>query len=230
MKQRRFSVLQNTPQIYKPLFIHNDGNHLLLLKLPISLFFFLQLSTKKSERIQNRSFSFMNPLAVEIWFYIAFAYMLVSMTIWIVARFSPFEWQTNKPTCPMASSTSRTTSYYKGLDAETHICDCDALEMANTQYCSQPGHFEETISQFGTSEDYLQKDDRREENEESFCDNIHNHEVTAELISIENDFTLTNSFWFAVGTLMQQGSDLNPQVLFFFYFYFAYASGRVILE
>ncbi|XP_037925814.1 glutamate receptor ionotropic, kainate 2 isoform X1 [Hermetia illucens] len=166
---------------------------------------------KKSERIQNRSFSFMNPLAVEIWFYIAFAYMLVSMTIWIVARFSPFEWQTNKPTCPMASSTSRTTSYYKGLDAETHICDCDALQMANTQYCSQPGHFEETISHFGTSEDYLQKDDRREENEESFCDNIHNHEVTAELISIENDFTLTNSFWFAVGTLMQQGSDLNPQ-------------------
>ena len=28
---------------------------------------------------------------------------------------------------------------------------------------------------------------------------------------VQNDFTLANSFWFAVGTLMQQGSDLNPK-------------------
>ena len=29
--------------------------------------------------------------------------------------------------------------------------------------------------------------------------------------SVQNDFTLANSFWFTVGTLMQQGSDLNPR-------------------
>ena len=28
---------------------------------------------------------------------------------------------------------------------------------------------------------------------------------------VQNDFTLANSFWFTVGTLMQQGSDLNPR-------------------
>ena len=28
---------------------------------------------------------------------------------------------------------------------------------------------------------------------------------------VQNDFTLANSFWFAMGTLMQQGSDLNPR-------------------
>ena len=28
---------------------------------------------------------------------------------------------------------------------------------------------------------------------------------------LENIFTLSNSFWFAVGTLMQQGSDINPR-------------------
>lgn len=33
-----------------------------------------------------------------------------------------------------------------------------------------------------------------------------------ELLCSENDFTLTNSFWFSIGTLMQQGSDLNPKV------------------
>ena len=31
-------------------------------------------------------FSFMNPLALEIWLYILIAYVLVSITIWIVAR------------------------------------------------------------------------------------------------------------------------------------------------
>lgn len=35
-----------------------------------------------------------------------------------------------------------------------------------------------------------------------------------QLAWLENGFTLGNSFWFAIGTLMQQGSDLNPQVKF----------------
>lgn len=72
-------------------------------------------------------FSFMNPLAVEIWMYILLAYILVSITIWIVARFSPYEWASPNP-----------------------------------------------------------------------C------EETADLV-FQNDFTLPNSFWFAIGTLMQQG-------------------------
>lgn len=29
---------------------------------------------------------------------------------------------------------------------------------------------------------------------------------------VENQFSLANSFWFTIGTLMQQGSDLNPKV------------------
>lgn len=33
-----------------------------------------------------------------------------------------------------------------------------------------------------------------------------------ELLNSENDFTLKNSFWFSISTLMQQGSDLNPKV------------------
>ena len=73
-------------------------------------------------------FSFMNPLALEIWLYILFAYVLVSLTIWIVARFSPYEW--------------------------AHPDPCvDRTEGAFFQ----------------------------------------------------NDFTMSNSFWFAIGTLMQQG-------------------------
>ena len=87
---------------------------------------------KKNEVQPLELFSFMNPLAVEIWLYILLAYVLVSLTIWIVARFSPDEW-------------------------------------ANPHPCVDSG------------------------------------------FDLQNDFALANSFWFAVGTLMQQGSDLNPR-------------------
>lgn len=75
----------------------------------------------------------MNPLAVEIWLYVLAAYCLVSLAIYICARFSPYEWH------------------------NPHPCDVDS-------------------------------------------------EI------IENQFTIANSFWFSIGTLMQQGSDLNPKV------------------
>ncbi|XP_011169100.1 glutamate receptor ionotropic, kainate 2 isoform X2 [Solenopsis invicta] len=81
---------------------------------------------------QARLFSFMNPLAIEIWLYVLAAYILVSVTMFVVARFSPYEW--NNP----------------------HPC--------------HPGP-----------------------------------EI------VENQFSLSNSFWFTIGTLMQQGSDLNPK-------------------
>lgn len=80
-----------------------------------------------------RLFSFMNPLAIEIWLYVLAAYVLVSVTMFVVARFSPYEW--NHP---------------------------------------YPCHVGPEI--------------------------------------IENQFSLSNSFWFTIGTLMQQGSDLNPKV------------------
>ena len=72
----------------------------------------------------------MNPLDTEIWMFILFAYVLVSITIWIVARFSPYEW------------------------AHPHPCE-DSVGLI-----------------------------------------------------YQNDFTLPNSFWFAIGTLMQQGYEM----------------------
>ncbi|KAF2357618.1 Ionotropic glutamate receptor L-glutamate and glycine-binding domain [Trinorchestia longiramus] len=87
---------------------------------------------KVPTREQTRLFSFMNPLAIEIWLYVLAAYILVSITMFIVARFSPYEWR------------------------NPHPCTKD-------------------------------------------------NDV------VENQFSLSNSFWFTIGTLMQQGSDLNPK-------------------
>ncbi|KAI8115905.1 kainate 2, Glutamate receptor ionotropic [Lucilia cuprina] len=80
----------------------------------------------------TRLFSFMNPLAMEIWLYVLAAYILVSFTLFVMARFSPYEW--NSP----------------------HPClkDSDI---------------------------------------------------------VENQFSVSNSFWFITGTFLRQGSGLNPK-------------------
>ena len=79
-------------------------------------------------------FSFLNPLAVHVWLCVIGAYLLVSFSIFALARFSPYERNNQRP--------------------------CDP-NMDNT----------------------------------------------------ENTLNLRNSFWFTVGTLMQQGSDVNPAAL-----------------
>ncbi|XP_011330538.1 glutamate receptor ionotropic, kainate 1 isoform X4 [Ooceraea biroi] len=80
----------------------------------------------------TRLFSFMNPLAIEIWLYVLAAYMLVSFTLFVMARFSPYEW--NNP-----------------------------------------------------------------------------HPCLAESDVVENQFSVSNSFWFITGTFLRQGSGLNPK-------------------
>jgi ionotropic kainate glutamate receptor 2 len=84
----------------------------------------LQVPTSQPTRL----FSFMNPLSVHVWMFVVLAYVLVSLTMYITARFSPYEWRNG------------------------------------------------------------------------FYDSMANH------------FSIVNCFWFAIGTLMQQGSDLNPRV------------------
>ncbi|XP_048767442.1 glutamate receptor ionotropic, kainate 2-like isoform X2 [Ostrea edulis] len=98
------------------------------LNLGISILF------KTPERKKPGLFSFLNPLAVEIWVYVIAAYMLVSFCIFVLARFSPYEWYNPHPCNP-------------------------------------------------------------------------------ETDTVKNTFDLSNSFWFSVGTLMQQGSDVNPRAI-----------------
>ncbi|XP_037956612.1 glutamate receptor ionotropic, kainate 2-like [Teleopsis dalmanni] len=79
-----------------------------------------------------RLFSFMKPLAFDIWIYVLASYVIVSLTIYVVSKFSPFEWH-------------------------------------NSKHCN----------------------------------------LNTDLLY--SQFTIGNSFWFTVGTLMQQGSDINPK-------------------
>ncbi|KAM9488514.1 glutamate receptor ionotropic, kainate 3 [Clarias gariepinus] len=79
-------------------------------------------------------FSFLKPMTPDIWVYILLAYLGVSCVLFVIARFSPYEWY------------------------DAHPCNPSS-------------------------------------------------EV------VENNFTLLNSFWFGVGSLMQQGSELMPKAL-----------------
>ncbi|XP_066156860.1 glutamate receptor ionotropic, kainate 2 isoform X1 [Euwallacea fornicatus] len=129
-------------------------------------------------------FAFLNPLAFEIWIYITLAYALVSLTIWIVARFTPEEWK------------------------EVELCDDCLLKRVEHEDGEGCSHSmvapcgSEASSGIGLSDCDLDEDEERLQ----CC----NEEVTT-LEMLENGFTLGNSFWFAIGSLMQQGSELNPK-------------------
>ncbi|XP_041354754.1 glutamate receptor ionotropic, kainate 2-like isoform X2 [Gigantopelta aegis] len=79
-------------------------------------------------------FSFLSPLSVEVWVYMIAAYLCVSFMLFVIARFSPYEW------------------------CNPHPC-----------------------------------------NEDSDI--------------VENQFTILNSLWFTIGSLMQQGCEIAPRAI-----------------
>ncbi|XP_060574773.1 glutamate receptor ionotropic, kainate 2-like isoform X2 [Ruditapes philippinarum] len=94
---------------------------------------------KKPTKAPPELFSFSSPLSIDVWIYMVAAYLCVSFMLFVIARFSPYEW------------------------TNPHPC-----------------------------------------NEDSDL--------------VENQFTICNSLWFTIGSLMQQGSDLAPTS----------ASGRIL--
>lgn len=227
----------------------------------------------------------MNPLAVEIWCSIAIGYVLVSLTIWVVARFSPIEWVSSKPPCSMAcdhllaqikeaadereqlelqhlrhhvgtplrsDAAAVTTAFGESSDTESKASksrrvknDDTAIEAIRQQHhkqicsCSQQNSDDD---EGNVNADNGNNDSGSEYNEEcddflleqpnvtegtaavpaassglmydwdEICNHDHDHDNETELVTTQNDFTLKNSFWFAIGALMQQGSDLHPRV------------------
>uniref|UniRef100_A0A8D9ERV8 Glutamate receptor 1 n=1 Tax=Cacopsylla melanoneura TaxID=428564 RepID=A0A8D9ERV8_9HEMI len=79
-------------------------------------------------------FSFLSPLSLDVWIYMATAYIGVSLLLFILARFTPYEWQ------------------------NPHPCNPDPEQL-------------------------------------------------------ENQFSLCNCLWFAIGSLMQQGCDFLPKAV-----------------
>ncbi|XP_025836785.1 glutamate receptor ionotropic, kainate 1-like [Agrilus planipennis] len=144
------------------------------------------LNPKVPKRIPSHLFSFLNPLAIDIWIYMIVAYVLVSLTIWFVARCSPSEWK------------------------ELELCD-DCMERK----LLAADCFDEDCCSYHSSGFGSESSSRRGSDivEEDFAIVSSTYYPAYEGYTdvLQNDFSLGNSFWFAIGTLMQQGSDLNPK-------------------
>lgn len=253
----------------------------------------------------------MNPLAGHIWVYVVLAYILVSLSMWIIARFSPLEWYLMKQPSldeslcrdhhfKVSSTASRpvaetpTTFVLKNQTCHGHDNRCPHLsvpvlsmangtqedfsnsekfqgsdesdfnkhrqlsprqeqQMVDIKCCNEFQSYNEdcpclgqesyscrkpvlrsppieddsevpqddpldllkNTPAFGASGEpmvrnkYLHNFLGQQQPQESVLQHSHNE---TELLSSTNDFTLSNSFWFMIGTLMQQGSDLNPKV------------------
>ncbi|XP_032289066.1 glutamate receptor ionotropic, kainate 2 isoform X2 [Drosophila virilis] len=168
---------------------------------------------KISDRAQTKFFSFMNPLAIEIWFYIAFGYILVSFCIWIVARLSPMEWVRSKPACSMACDHMlrkirkanndydqlELKSFDNDRDPDTKCCKEHINNLKLNDEHTANNHDNAATVDYFIKPTVLQDDDEEDDDD------------PLELESVQNDFTLKNSFWFAIGALMQQGADLYPR-------------------
>ncbi|XP_034670490.1 glutamate receptor ionotropic, kainate 2 isoform X3 [Drosophila subobscura] len=169
---------------------------------------------KISDRAQTKFFSFMNPLAIEIWFYIAFGYIFVSISIWIVARLSPIEWVNSKPACSMACDhvlnqirkANHTNELLELSDLTGMSEDEQDIFLDGNQKQDNTNNCLENQPEIKTNRQrVLHLALSNDVDEDASDDN------TVELVSIQNNFTLKNSFWFAIGALMQQGSDLYPR-------------------
>lgn len=97
----------------------------------------LSILFKKPEETPPELFSFLKPFSVEVWLYMATAFLGVSLLLYVISRLSPYEW------------------------VSAHPCDDDPEEL-------------------------------------------------------ENQFSLGNCLWFSLGSIMQQGSDLAPRLVYLY--------------
>lgn len=154
------------------------------------------LHQKEPSKPEYRLFSFLKPLALEIWFYSLCAYVLVSLTICIVARFSPGEWR-EPELCEECELKKMALIYGEDF----HYCD-ESSSAASSGIGSGPQ---------SRRESQIVADDEIEFVDDPCTAHEHDDEMAA-LEYRQNEYTLLNSFWFTIGSLMQQGSDLNPKV------------------
>ncbi|XP_049838254.1 glutamate receptor ionotropic, kainate 2-like isoform X4 [Schistocerca gregaria] len=166
---------------------------------------------------ESTFFTFLDPLALDIWCLVVGAFLLACLSLFALARFSPYEWRNPRPwrtpdflvnqfslsnslwfvtgtllrqgsgvnpKVPTSAPT-RLFSFMNPLAVEIWLYVLAAYVLVSITMF--------VVARFSPYE-------------------WHNpHPCDTENDLIENQFSLANSFWFTIGTLMQQGSDLNPK-------------------
>ena len=122
---------------------------------------------KKPMKKPPNLFSFLSPLSLDVWIYMATAYLGVSVLLFILARFVLLLFFKKK------------IFFCKKKNFKKKILFC----KKNPQFFCRFSPYE--------------------------CDNPHPCRTDQDILV--NDFSLVNSMWFTIGSLMQQGSDLSPK-------------------
>nr|XP_046255374.1 glutamate receptor 2-like isoform X2 [Scatophagus argus] len=72
----------------------------------------ISIMIKKPQKSKPGVFSFLDPLAYEIWMCIVFAYIGVSVVLFLVSRFSPYEWTLEEPEDGALPPTTESTNEF----------------------------------------------------------------------------------------------------------------------
>uniref|UniRef100_A0A336LKS7 CSON010117 protein n=1 Tax=Culicoides sonorensis TaxID=179676 RepID=A0A336LKS7_CULSO len=92
---------------------------------------------KEPKRVKNHLFSFARPFSSEIWVFVAFSYVCVSLTMWMVARFSPFEWELSSPNkireLYVTDCGCLDTTHDNALIVDPNECSFDTKELSEFQ-------------------------------------------------------------------------------------------------
>lgn len=90
------SILQNADLAVAPMTINFARESVIDFTKPF-MNLGIQILFKLPSGMPVKLFSFMSPLDTYIWMYVLCAYVLVSCTMFLVARFSPYEWKDPHP-------------------------------------------------------------------------------------------------------------------------------------
>ncbi|PBC34948.1 Glutamate receptor, ionotropic kainate [Apis cerana cerana] len=154
-------------------------------------------------------FSFLSPLSLDVWIYMATAYLGVSVLLFILAR------QVNL----FYKNSDKKYSTGTGFRLLSRVDQFrfTPYEWYNPHPCNKnPDHLENRFkllncmwftigSLMRQGSDILPKFSPYE------WENPHPCNGQSEVL--ENEFTLMNSLWFTIGSLMQQGSDIAPKAV-----------------
>ncbi|XP_061103622.1 glutamate receptor 1-like isoform X3 [Conger conger] len=144
----------------------------------------ISIMIKKPMKSKPGVFSFLDPLAYEIWMCIVFAYIGVSVVLFLVSRFSPYEWQGEDPEEGLDPQQSPSPSQGQGQDQQSQ----------NQGSPSQQGQAQAQQNQ--------QQNPGQNQNQQQ--QQVPEH---------TNEFGIFNSLWFSLGAFMQQGCDISPRSL-----------------
>uniref|UniRef100_A0A3B3YRY9 Glutamate receptor n=1 Tax=Poecilia mexicana TaxID=48701 RepID=A0A3B3YRY9_9TELE len=83
----------------------------------------ISIMIKKPTKSKPGVFSFLDPLAYEIWMCIVFAYIGVSVVLFLVSRFSPYEWQGEESDEEDETAQNQNQNQQKDKEAPEHTND-----------------------------------------------------------------------------------------------------------